>query len=257
MKTQVLITSLLLLICTAIFAVGDTSTANEQWRKTQELNQLAERFKEETGFRGEVMHSTTTMRLHVYRGNFPGVTFTADGDTIAFRQACEGIISKVLPNSQANSNQLSMSRISKSGRGYTTDYYQQVGGYRVEGAGYIMITFEDGRGYFSISDNTVELPEGDVSAMISKAAAEQIALSDMNDAKYQSSRTVSIYYTNRGSETYYLAFLVCVGSDSNPIFGDYFYLIDSISGKIAHKRRANFIHSDGFLNKSNYTSDRK
>ena len=207
-------------------------TDEDHWEKVRQLDEMAERFKTETGFRGEVMHSTTTMRLHVYRGNFPGVSFTADGDTTAFRQACEGIISKVLPNSQANSNQLSMSRISKSGRGYTTDYYQQVNGYRVEGAGYIMITFEDGRKYFSISDNTVDLPDGDVGAIISQKKAEEIALADLNDERYSVSKVYNLFFSSEGSGTYYLAYFVVVSSVIDGNLDEYAYWIDAQKGLV-------------------------
>lgn len=210
---------------------ADTNQA-DHWEKVRQMEQLAERFKADTGFTGEVMHSTTTMRLHVYRGSFPGVSLTADGDTIAFRQACEEIISKVLPNSQANSNQLSMSRISKSGRGYTTDYYQQVNGYRVEGAGYIMITFEDGRKYFSISDNTVDLPDGDVGAIISQKKAEEIALADLNDERYSVSKVYNLFFSIEGSGTYYLAYFVVVSSVIDGNLDEYAYWIDAQKGLV-------------------------
>jgi len=206
----------------------------DHWDKVRQLDELAERFKAETGFTGEVMHSTTTMRLYVYRGNFPDISFTADGDTIAFRQACEGIISKVLPNSQANSNQLSMSRISKSVRGYTTDYIQQVGGYRVEGLGFIVITYEEGRKRFSIGDNTVDLPEGDVSAMISKEAAEQIALIEKNDEHYIHAKCLNLFYSNEGSTHYYLAYLVIISSDNSPLYDDVLYWIDAMTGDVKY-----------------------
>ncbi len=167
---QIIIILVVLLAIAYSYASSNPAEEAEHWEKVRQLDQLAERFKAETGFKGEVRHITATMRLYLYRGNFLGISFTADGDTIAFRQACEGIISKVLPYSKATSRQLSMSRISKGGRGYTTKYYQQVTGYRVEGAGYIMMTFDDGRKYFSISDNTVELPdEGHINITLTQA----------------------------------------------------------------------------------------
>jgi hypothetical protein len=174
MKTKTLITIMLLLICTAIFASEDASNAAERARKTQELNQLAERFKAETGFEGRINYGYERMRLGSFEGNFSDIPFTTEADTIAFRQACERIVEKILPLSPANRMQLSMSRISKSVRGYTTDYVQQVGGYRVEGAGFIMITYEEGRKRFSIGDNTVELPEGDVRVIIAREDAVEI-----------------------------------------------------------------------------------
>ncbi len=226
----------------SLIRASEDPTETDHWEKVRQLDQLAERFKAETGFRGSIEHSTTTMRLHVYQGNFPGISFTADGDTTAFRQACEGIISKVLPNSRASSNQLSVSRISKSGRGYTTKYYQQVNGYRVEVAGYIKITFEDGRKYFAIGDNTVELPSSIEDTVISQEKAEQIALKDMNDSKYQKAKVKSVFLSNMGADAYYLAYFVCVSDDSNPLFGDYLYHINAFSGKVVMKQRISFIY---------------
>jgi len=175
MKTKALVTMLLLLLCTMVFASEDAGDAAEHARKTRELNQLAERFKAETGFTGRINYGYERMRLGSFEGNFSGIHFSAEEDTIAFRQACESIVEKILPLSPANRMQLSMSRISKSVRGYTTDYNQQVGGYRVEGAGFIMITYDEGRKRFSIGDNTVELPVGGVSVNITEEQAFQIA----------------------------------------------------------------------------------
>ena len=234
---------MLILLCTAIFASEDPNDTAEHERKTQELNQLAERFKAETGFTGEVMHSTTTMRLYVYRGNFPDISFTADGDTIAFRQACERIISKVLPNSQANSNQLSMSRISKSGRGYTTDYYQQVNGYRVEGAGFIVITYEEGRKRFSIGDNTVELPDVDVSAIITLEEAIRIA----NLVYFKSSnprvqpRKVTLEFTNgknQNNKNYYLCYNLYMGT---------VVCVDAVTGDVRYTWSREKVHTGSVL----------
>ncbi|MFA5667187.1 MAG: hypothetical protein WC944_09400, partial [Candidatus Cloacimonadaceae bacterium] len=229
MKTRVLVALLLLAICTAIYASEESTDAAERWRKTQELNQMANRFKAETGFEGRVLHSTETMRLHVYRGNFPSVSFTADGDTTAFRQACEMIVEKILPNSPANRKQLSMSRISKSGRGYTTDYSQQVNGYRVEGAGYIMITFEEGRKYFSIGDNTVELPD-DVQVNIARERAISIAIDYFKDQINPPEHKLVPYviddlrFHNPNKMNYSLKYIIYLG--------DYVYYVDASTGRL-------------------------
>jgi hypothetical protein len=183
MKTKVLITMLLLLVCAAIFASEDPGDPAEQWRKTQELNERAERFKAETGFTGEVGHSSDTMRLHTYRGNFSGIHFSAVEDTIAFRQACERIVDKILPYSPSSRSQLSMSRIYKSSRGYTTDYIQQVGGYRVDGAGFIAITYDEGRKHFSIGDNTVDLPMNSTNVLFTEEQAFRIARSSFEKSE--------------------------------------------------------------------------
>ncbi|MCB5280142.1 MAG: hypothetical protein LHW59_11565, partial [Candidatus Cloacimonetes bacterium] len=239
MKAKLLITILLILLGTAIFASEDPFDAEEYVRKTQELNQLAERFKAETGFSGEVNHSTRTMKLHNYRGKFSGIHFFAGADTIAFRQACETIIDKILPYSSANRMQLSMSRITKSVRGYTTDYYQQVRGYRVEGAGFIMITFEEGRKRFSIGDNTVELPEVDVSAIISQEEAIRIANQEYFNSNSLTVKPwkVTLAFTNgkdHNNKDYYLCYNLYCGT---------VVCVDAVTGDIRYTWSRVRVHS--------------
>ena len=161
MKTRAIVTLLLLAICTAIYASEDITDPELYWRKTQEMNQMAERFKEDTGFEGQISYGYKRMRLGSFEGSFSDIPFTADADTTAFREACERIVEKLLPYSPSNRMQLSMCRIGSQLNGYTTDYMQQVNGYRLEGSGFIMITYEAGRNHFSIGDNTVDLPKGD------------------------------------------------------------------------------------------------
>ena len=73
MKTKALVTMLLLLLCSTIFASEDPGDAAERARKTQELNQLAERFKAETGFEGEINPDGQLSHLAGFRGNFPDI----------------------------------------------------------------------------------------------------------------------------------------------------------------------------------------
>ena len=175
MKRITLIFIVLLMAIAFIYADGGSSAEQaEHWEKVRQLDQLAERFKEDTGFTGEVAHSLNTMRLHVYRGSFSDIPFSADADTTAFRQACERIVEKLLPYSPANRMQLSMCRIGTQLNGYTTDYMQQVNGYRLEGSGFIMITYDAGCKRFSIGDNTVDLPFDNISPVLSYEDAVRI-----------------------------------------------------------------------------------
>jgi len=237
MKARVLIMLLLLLLCTAIFASEDPSDAAEHARKTQELNQLAERFKAETGFTGSINYGYERMRLGSFEGNFSDIPFTTEADTIAFRQACERIVDKILPLSPANRMQLSMSRISKSVSGYTTDYYQQVGGYRVEGAGFIMITYEEGRKRFSIGDNTVELPLKVASSVISFEEAVRITkyyyiqnLGYPEDIEIRPA-TKSIAFVKFDNQ-YVLCHVLGIPDPNPHRFIDYTIVIDAITGQV-------------------------
>jgi hypothetical protein len=76
-----------------------------------------------------------------------------------------------------------MSRISKSVIGYTTEYCQQVGGYRVESRGLILITYDSGKSRFSISNGTVDLPTGNTIPVISYEDAVKIYDANVVDDK--------------------------------------------------------------------------
>ncbi|MCB5259194.1 MAG: hypothetical protein LHW48_01780, partial [Candidatus Cloacimonetes bacterium] len=158
MKAKLLITILLILLGTAIFASEDPFDAEEYVRKTQELNQLAERFKAETGFRGNVSYDLNRMCLGYYEGKFADIQITAEADTASFRTAFEQIMDKVLPYTFARREQLARTRITNMHGRIKTVYYQQVNGYRVEGAAKLSIAYESGRNAFAIGNGTVELP---------------------------------------------------------------------------------------------------
>ena len=243
MKIKTILVILLLMSFSLILASEDSADA-EHWEKVRQLDQLAERFKAETGFTGNVNYYYEGMKLQSYEGKFADIPFYADADTTSFRQACDRVLDKILPYSCASRNQLSMSRISKSSGYISTDYYQQVNGYRVEGSGFIVITYDVGRSRFDIGDNSVELPEVDIKSMITNSDAESIALSDKNDSRYKKAKVKSIFYTNLGSDKYYLAYFICVSDDSNPIFGDYSYYIDVSNGKVTFKHRDTFLYSN-------------
>ena len=246
MKRITLIFIILLMAIAFIYADGGSSAQQaEHWEKVRQLNQLAEQFKAETGFTGSVDHYVKTMRLHVYRGNFPDIQFTADADSATFRQACEQVLEKILPYSVAKPGQLSMNRIS-SHRGKTsTDYYQLLNGYRAESAGYIMLTYDSGPKHFIISDNTVELPEEDTNAIITPGEAEQIALRDKNDENYIISEVYNLFYSKRGIDSYYLAYLVSVSSKESPLYERFVYWIDAHTGNIRKSEESRSIESDG------------
>ncbi|MDD4231271.1 MAG: hypothetical protein PHU48_01235, partial [Candidatus Cloacimonetes bacterium] len=181
MKAKLLITILLILLGTAIFASEDPFDAEEYVRKTQELNQLAERFKAETGFRGNVSYDLNRMCLGYYEGKFADIQITAEADTASFRTAFEQIMDKVLPYTFARREQLSRTRITNMHGIIETYYYQQVNGYRVEGAGKLSIAYESGRNAFAIGNGTVELPDGDVLPVLSYDDAVRIYDENVED----------------------------------------------------------------------------
>jgi hypothetical protein len=184
MKNAV-ISLILALFLVSIAYAYETPEDSDHWENVRQLNQLGERFKAETGFTGNMNYNYERMKLGSYEGKFADIPFSADADTSTFRQACERILDKILPYSYAKYSQLSMSRITRRTGYISTDYYQQVNGYRVEGLGFIVITYDAGRYRFSIGDNAVELPEEDTGPIIAPEEAEQIALRDKNDDRYR------------------------------------------------------------------------
>ena len=215
----------------------------DHWDKVRQMDEMAERFKAETGFMGEINPDSPLKHLTGFRGKFPDIPFSANADSVTFRQACERIVDRILPYTSANRSQLSMSRISKSVFGYTTEYYQQVGGYRVESRGLILITFDEGMNRFSISNGTVELPDVDVSAIITLEEAIRIA----NLVYFKSSnprvqpRKVTLEFTNgknQNNKNYYLCYNLYMGT---------VVCVDAVTGDVRYTWSREKVHTGSVL----------
>ncbi len=153
-------------------------TDEDHWEKVRQMDEMAERFKAETGFTGSISYDLNMMCIGYYEGKFADIQITAEADTASFRSAFEQILDKVLPYTFAKRDQLVRSRITNIHGIIETVYYQQVNGYRVEGIGRLSIAYEVGRNAFAIGNGTVELPEGDVRVIITEEQAFQIARSE-------------------------------------------------------------------------------
>lgn len=193
---------LFLALSCLIYADGNPAEQVEHREKLRLLDQLAEKFKAETGFRGEINYSAELDRLGVYEGKFSDIQITSDADTTAFRAVFEQILDKVLPYTFAKREQLSKRRITNNLGIIQTDYYQQINGYRVEGAGRLSIVYEVGRNSFRIGNGTVELPDESLGEIITEAEAYQIAFdlykkSELYDKKYPARGKTSIFYSSR------------------------------------------------------------
>jgi len=181
MARNSLVFIIILLFISCIFA--DEYSAEEAGRREKErqLDQVADRFKAETGFRGEVNYDYNRMKLQSFEGNFADIPYLADSDTTAFRQVCNAILDKILPYSLAKRNQLSMNRTKRQGNYTSTEYEQWVNGYKVENSGFIVITYDAGRNRFDIGDNSVELTEGNVTSALTYDDAVRIYDDNVKD----------------------------------------------------------------------------
>ena len=157
MKTKALMVIVFLLLCSAILASGNDSEAEEYWRKTQELNQMAERFKAETGFVGDIGYSYQAMGFTNYRGNFRDIPVTVPQDTVAMGQVFEQVLTKVKPYIRAREGQLVREAIVSYVNSTYVTYRQRVNGYGVVGAGVLRIDYNIPTSEIIVTDNTVNI----------------------------------------------------------------------------------------------------
>jgi len=174
MKTKVLITMLVIMLCTAVFASEDSSDPAEQWRKTQELNERAARFKAETGFEGHIGYNLQSMQFSTISGNFMDIEVTAPQDTVFMRNVFDQVVSKVLPYISAREGQLIRRQLSKNIFGISVSYYQDVNGYPVFGAGSLKISYISQVKLFSIANSTVPILDDYVSPVLTNEDAIRI-----------------------------------------------------------------------------------
>jgi hypothetical protein len=231
MKTKAIVVVLLLMFIFNVPVYGGDTEA-EHWEKVRQMEQLAERFKAETGFTGNVDYYLERMKLGSYEGKFADIPFSADADTTTFRQACNRVLDKILPYSFAKRSQLSMSRITRQW-GYTrTNYYQLVNGYGVEGYGFIVITYDAGRNRFDIGDGAVELPDNVVVSVSSDQAINMAK--EFHSANYQIQlkdivpyEIIDLKMCNPDETGYKLMYIVHIP--------DIDYYIDARTGSLLHR----------------------
>jgi len=238
MKRITLIFIIMLLAISSGYADGNPTKAGH-WEKVRQLDQLAERFKAETGFTGSIQYSTERMRLSYFEGKFTGIQITADADTASFRTAFEQILDKVLPYTYAKREHLTRSRITNNLGRIKTEYYQQINGYRVEGAGTLSIVYETGRYGFAIGNGTVELPSNEISPVLSYEEAVNVTKDyyiinlgypediDINPA----TKSIAFVEVN---DKYELCYVLGIPDPNPSKFIDYTIVIDAVTGKVRY-----------------------
>lgn len=245
MNTKVLIAILLLLMAiSAVYASEDPTEITEYLQKKQQLDQLAERFKAETGFKGDIETNFEHMKLSRFTGNFDDIDMTNVRDSVAFRQVCNTVISKLLPFIGAKSEQLTPERINIRPDYYAVVYKQMVNGYPIENGGALKITYlpSSNQRRFSILDESVDITEQS-KGIIAAEEANRIVLHDGADRNHSAVSNNGLRYSCMGSSKHYLAYQVILKSDSNPILDDYIYWINALTGHIMFKRKERLYRS--------------
>ncbi len=174
MKTRSLIILLLMMMAySAIFASEDPNENEEYWRKTQELNVLAERFKAETGFEGSFTYRYTDTKISQINGKFSDIKVVAYNDTTYMRQVFEVVLNKIIPYLSAKENQLIRDRIEISPVSANTKYTQIINGYHIiTGGNTLSITYLPNKDIFIITDSSSNISTDSVPILVSKDEAK-------------------------------------------------------------------------------------
>ena len=212
MKTKVLITMLLLLVCAAIFANEDSGDPAEQWRKTQELNERAERFKAETGFEGYIGYSLQSVQFSTISGNFMDIEVTAPQDTVFMRNVFDQVVSKVLPYIAAREGQLSSGRVSSNIHGTGIIYWQKVNGYSIEGGGgTLRIHYSLATRQLSVNNGTADISSDPISINLSLEQAINLVqekVFDGAEVKPTNPRIAYVPIDNENGQVYCLCYVL-------------------------------------------------
>ena len=243
MKTKALMVIVLLLFCSAILASGNDSKAEEYWRKTQELNQMAERFKAETGFVGDITFKHQEMKCATLTGTFSGIEVTAPQDTTSMKQVFNQLVSRILQYISAREEELFMGKVVSNDLRTNVRFTQKVNGYDIEHGGYLNISYIKNLKRFTVIDNTVYIRTRFVVPTVSKDKARQIyhELVLQDETIQSTSIPPSIrliyydinHYNNELNPDYRLCWV---------IGGDKLVVLDAVSEAIYINRGPSMIH---------------
>lgn len=199
MNAKALVTMLLLLLCTMIFASEDAGDTADHELKTQELNQLAERFKAETGFNGDISFNHNDMKISQIKGSFRSIQMKATQDTALAMGVIDQVQQIVTPFISAREGQLFPKGVYNNEYTISRKWEQKVNGYKVHPGGYLYIAYNIPTDEFVVTDATADISNDPVPMNISQEEAKQILIneyrkSEFNDEQRGFSHDPSIGY---------------------------------------------------------------
>jgi hypothetical protein len=212
MNAKALVTMLLLLLCTMIFASEDTGDTADQERRTQELNQLAERFKAETGFEGDIGYNLQSMQFSTISGNFTDIEVTSPQDTLFMRNVFDQVVSKIMPYISAREGQLKSGKIHSNMHGSGIIYWQEVNGFSIEGGGgTLRIHYSLATRQLSVTNGTADISSDPISINLSLEQAISLVqdkVFDGAEVKPTNPRIAYVPIDNENGQVYYMCYVV-------------------------------------------------
>ncbi len=169
---------------------GDLSTEEYQ-RRDAELRMLANRFKQETGFEGNIQNNPQMMKLSHFTGGFPDLIFPTASDTVQARQVCNQIVDRILPYLQIPEEQLSLESIGGDDRVLRAQYRQRVNGYEIEGAGILRIAYYYSSEQTHILNVLVHIDPTPVIPRITEEEARRIGQNEYKDSQFYTQHTAN------------------------------------------------------------------
>ena len=171
MVQRIVIILLLSLLVFSLTAQQGDLSAEEYQRRNVELQRLANRFKQETGFEGNIQFNHQMMKLSHFMGNFENVTFPPASDLIAVTVAVNQVFELILPFLPASREQLTIESITGDERGVRAQIRQTVNGYEIEGAGILRIFYEYEKNRVTIMNALVSIDPTPVTPRITEEEA--------------------------------------------------------------------------------------
>ena len=124
---KVIMLILLVLIVVISLNANSNEDMQEYSRKWNIEQERAKRFKQETGFEGNIVQQfreKEPMKLGQLYGNFSDIVVTAKEDTVIMKQVFEQVKAKVMPYVKAEEGQLFAEKV-EAGRTFTGIIYNQ------------------------------------------------------------------------------------------------------------------------------------
>jgi hypothetical protein len=225
---KVIMLILLVLIVVISLNANSNEDMQEYSRKWNIEQERAERFKQETGFEGNIVQQfreNEPMKLGQLYGNFSDIVVTAKKDTVIMKQIFEQVKAKIMPYVKAEEGQLFAESVYTNIVTTGITYNQKINGYPIYRAGRLNIRYNFSTSEFVITDNTIEISSEYVPINITEDEAINIVLKHYGDKTriFENKRRYLAYHrikTNTGSYEYRVCYIISSDTNGNGFLGE-------------------------------------